>query len=119
MIGNIHKNDLKIETIENENGTAIKFSDGTMICRGQVVFKGVTFTKIAESINYSEQQTISFPQEFISDNDISISATCRTGNFAWVSNVLTTTTGFTFHIMHTTNVERDVFVTWSAIGRWK
>lgn len=108
-----------IKSGSNENGSWVKYSDGTMICRGQASLENVTFTQWATGLNYSEQQSLWFPQDFIAEDDIGMSVTCRSSNFAWASNVVPTKDHFVFYIMHSTNVQRTVFITWSAIGRWK
>lgn len=112
------KNDL-IKSGSNDNGFWIKYPDGTMICRGSKTLKDITFTQLATGINYSEPQNLSFPQQFISYDDIGMSVTCRTSNLAWVANVLPNISNFTFDIVHSSTTTRDVYVTWLAIGRWK
>ena len=119
VYGSLTINDIKvIESGSNNRGSWIKFCDGTMICRGQASLSGITFTQWATGLNYSSQQGLSFPQSFIND-DIGMSVTCRSSNFAWASNVVPTANDFVFYILHTTNIERTIFVTWTAIGRWK
>lgn len=119
VYGSLTINDIKvIESGNNNRGSWIKFCDGTMICRGQASLSGITFTQWATGLNYSSQQGLSFPQSFIND-DIGMSVTCRSSNFAWASNVVPTANDFVFYILHTTNIERTIFVTWTAIGRWK
>lgn len=108
-----------VESGSNDNGSWIKYSDGTMICRGGKTLKDITFTQVATGINYSVPQTLSFPQQFISYDDIGMSVTCRTSNLAWVSNVLPNISNFTFDIVNSSTNTRDVYVTWLAIGRWK
>lgn len=64
-----------IETITNKNGTAIKFSDGTMICQNTYKLFNITFLKQLSgqtSFYYSEKENTTglislpdFPVEFI------------------------------------------------------
>lgn len=107
-----------IESGSNDNGSWVKFSDGTMICRNIFLIKDVTFTELATGINYSETQTITYPQEFI-DNDVSVKVSCRSANFAWAVNEISIASSFQFDILHSTNVIRDISCSYIAIGRWK
>ena len=107
-----------IESGSNSNGSWIKFSDGTMICRNTFLISDVTFTELATGINYSETQTITYPQEFI-DNDVSVKVSCRSANFAWAVNETSIASSFQFDILHSTNVIRDISCSYIAIGKWK
>ena len=96
-----------VESGSNDNGSWIKYSDGTMICRNIFLIANVTFTELATGINYSETQTITYPQEFI-DNDVSVKVSCRSANFAWAVNEISIASSFQFDILHSTNVIRDI-----------
>ena len=107
-----------IESGSNDNGSWVKYSDGTMICRNIFSIANVTFTELATGINYSETQTITYPQEFI-DNDVSVKVSCRSANFAWAVNETSIASSFNFTILHTTNVKRTISCNYIAIGKWK
>lgn len=107
-----------VESGSNDNGSWIKYSDGTMICRNIFLIRDVTFTELATGINYSETQTITYPQEFI-DNDVSVKVSCRSANFAWAVNEISIASSFQFDILQSTNVIRNISCSYIAIGRWK
>lgn len=109
--------DNAFESGSNANGSYIKFNDGTMICYGSKDINNVSFTQFTTSINYSNIQTITFPQLFI--NNPSTSIGCRSSNMAWSSNVISSTSNFTFYILQSTDVTRTIHCEWQAIGRWK
>lgn len=125
---------MEIERIENENGTAIKFPDGTMIQWGNKSFTG------SVSGNTGSYTTVTFPQPF-SDNKISISYTpIYSGSYAQGITLYVILTGsikygegsrFTGdtvyrRLSHTTDTTElselfatDLSFNWHAIGRWK
>lgn len=107
-----------VESGSNDNGSWIKYSDGTMICRNIFSIADVTFTEIATGINYSETQIITYPQKFI-DNDVSVKVSCKSPNFAWAVNEISIASSFQFDILHSTNVTRDISCSYIAIGKWK
>ena len=106
-----------VESGSNDNGSWVKYSDGTMICYGNKDIADVSFTQLVAGINYSDTQTITFPQSFIDNPSTSIS--CKSSNIAWSSNVVSSTSSFTFDILHSNNITRDIHCEWQAIGRWK
>ena len=53
-----------VESGSNDNGSWIKFSDGTMICRGVVTTGDVSFTAWGSLYQY-EVPSVSFPLSFI------------------------------------------------------
>ena len=107
---------MEIERIENENGTAIKFPDGTMIQWGRKTLRNVEFAQTG-GIYYSQSQVFSFPQVFIQNPSISISGT--TSNMCWIGNSTSYTEQFTFVVLHSIETTRTVLIEWQAIGRWK
>ena len=111
-------NAIIVESGSNANGSYIQWSAGTMICRNTFLIADVTFTEIATGINYSEPQTITYPQEFI-DNDVSVKVSCRSSNLAWAVNEISIASSFQFDILHSTNAIRDIRCSYIAIGRWK
>ena len=107
---------MEIERIENSNGTAIKYPDGTMICYGRKSISNVEFSP-AGAIYYSATQTITYPAQFIETPSTNIS--CRTSNTAWAGNIISNNNNCTFNILHSINVTRSVSIEWISIGRWK
>lgn len=127
---------MQIETITNENGTAIKFPDGTMICRTTLskekFLNSETLSTNVQGISIyrSSAPVWSFPVSF-ADANIQISITTGTlfsGSrlaFGRVNGNLTKSSveiqllgleDFTANATGYTNLNK-VYVT--AIGRWK
>ena len=101
-----------IETITNDNGTAIKFPDGTMICRGELLVEG-----------NSDYKVLTFPQPFISSN-YTPTFTNRIANSGFII-----WNAFDLNPENIKVYPRDAvtknfptsnsLVYWTAIGRWK
>lgn len=117
-----------IETITNENGTAIKFPDGTMICRNTVIHEGVSFvarTDTASGISRIESNsyfdlgnyaqpfiekptlickgsggTFAEPLEIYGGDDINYIGKCYLWSWTVKSNAI-------------------IYLSYIAIGRWK
>lgn len=76
--------DSMIETITNENGTAVKFSDGTMICRKKIDKENFLATEefynTAQNIKIYRSNLFiwNFPAKFI-NSDITINVNISTG----------------------------------------
>lgn len=125
-----------METISNDNGTALKFPDGTMICYGELIIPSIKLTP--QSGGFARINTVQFydfPVSFISTPNItySVSEGTTTGdNSAGViitkhpdlagsstqNTTLTSPGRFSlgsFGICDYTNVK----VCYQAIGRWK
>ena len=65
-----------IETITNSNGTAIKFADGTMICRKTVTFNNIDITTKKGSFFVTENLALgNWAEKFIGKPDISATKT--------------------------------------------
>ena len=118
-------NDVKwgniIETGSNENGTYIKFTDGTMICRATKRITGIT-TAVSSGGNVptsANQEGLTFPATFIEKPEITMSA-CR--HSAWIGYAWTPTETTTSDFVVYTNVPVSNFyidIQYIAIGRWK
>lgn len=101
-----------VESGSNENGSYVKYSDGTMICRKN----GIDATANSQSID------IPTPYPFI-DNTytvIAVNAFANSGNIIWNSGALTNNVIRLYPRKSDGNaidmVERCNYV---AIGRWK
>lgn len=109
-----------IETITNENGTAIKYPDGTMICKS-VQDLGTLNYKQHENGTYwtGVYHTWTFPVEFAS-NDIvvNINVFNTALSFANLQDNPTTTKAKTL-ITTFSDGSRATKLHWIAIGRWK
>lgn len=118
ILNNLKSN--KTETITNTNGTAIKFSDGTMIC---ILNETVTDQAIDNAYGsiYQAQRVWTFPEMFIETPCV----TC--GMFKWgtsaswgsvnsITNQNASLIGYDYYQRATgTNVRISAI----AIGRWK
>lgn len=105
-----------VESGSNENGSWVKFSDGTMIQWGRKTLQNVEFAQTG-GIYYSQRQVFPFPQVFIQNPSISISGT--TSNICWIGNSTSNTEQFTFNVLHSNETTRTVLIEWQAIGKWK
>ena len=118
-------NDVKwgniIETGSNDNGTYIKFTDGTMICRATKRITGIT-TAVGSNGNVptsANQNGFTFPVAFIEKPEVSMSA-CR--HSAWIGYAWTPTETETSDFVVYTNVPVSNFyidIQYIAVGRWK
>lgn len=101
-----------IETITNENGTAIKFADGIMICYGSVIVNA-----------NSESYNLTFPYNFINSN-YSISLQNRYSysfDIIWSIGALqpSSVTLYSRNPGKSTAPTVQTQATYIAIGRWK
>ena len=106
---------LSVETITNDNGTAIKFSDGTLICRGRG-----SVPSLSGGGTYVE---ISLPHKFV-DDDYDVTYGFFNGNSYWsflaVQTEGKTTNGFNIRIWsNTSSTSAPAEISYIAIGRWK
>lgn len=109
---------ISIETITNENGTAIKFSDGTMICRGSKNYDSATFAQLG-GVYYRVLTGITFPVPFIEQPVPT--ASMNMGNVGSITTSGgTTATGIGgFSVISANAQARAITVFWTATGRWK
>lgn len=109
-----------IETIANNNGTAIKYPDGTMICTKKCVFENVSTTANG-AIFISSQQTLgNFAVEFIDVPTMTLSKITNTGG--WIFNHIQLTksnAGNVFFATATAQNSKIFGCHLIAIGRWK
>ena len=118
-------NDVKwgniVESGSNENGTYVKFADGTMICRATKRITGIT-TAVSSGGNVpisASQEGLTFPATFIEKPEVSMSA-CR--HSAWIGYGWTPTEVGTSDFVVYTNVPISNFyidIQYIAMGRWK
>ena len=106
-----------VESGSNDNGSWVKFADGTMIQWGQTQKDNVTFSP-TENIYYTpENQTILYPTAFKVSPCLFVSV--RTSSTAWTMNVASTTTTGIFRVGQNAGEARTVYIQWHAIGKWK
>lgn len=107
-------NPLYIETVENENGTAIKYPDGTMECFGR-------------AINTAEGYClVTFPVEFV-EAPTNFMVSLAYGSYTKFNVVYTlvqsnNTTKFIIYFRNATGsatTDTTIIANWRAIGKWK
>ena len=111
-----------IERIENENGTAIKYADGTMIQYGTYDTGLTDFTTQFGSVFYANvYSTIDFPLDFIDIPAITINQ--ELGGYLGGNTLggLPTKTNFRvyLYIAQSGVLTRNAIIYWQAIGKWK
>lgn len=106
-----------IERIENDNGTAIKFDDGTMICYG-FIQQTFTASDLYNFCNRTSKITINFPLSFIQKPIVTISS--RSFGIFGINLSVPTTSYIEFYgyLPKEYNVT-TIMVNYIAIGRWK
>jgi hypothetical protein len=110
-----------IETITNDNGTAIKFSDGTMICTMERSFQGTCVNTFGILYETEQFDFGNFPIPFIERPILSTSISDTTGGFVGAIRNRTKShigqANFARPIKLETEAEWGIQIT--AIGRWK
>lgn len=109
-----------IESGSNSNGKYIKFSDGTMICRGIITIT-VNQSRISGGLTYYSNETyFDFPVAFI-DTDIQITTNIQLANmnlFAQTYALAESKCQARISLAITQNNESRN-IDWVAIGKWK
>ena len=120
-----------IETITNENGTAIKFPDGTMICKHKIIGASHPNQTLRDNSYFYAQGKYSsdspenikdwtFPEEFATTDDLVVSIIVSSSAYTMTSMGLLETTGTRGFCVTPYPVDSVLFI-WNfiAIGRWK
>ena len=111
-----------IKTITNENGTAIKFHDGTMICHCRKTFTGVAINQTSSAMPYVSTPLSfnNFPVEFIDIPSVNISVEGTVSAIVVNTTASTKTAPYSFSLgRYSSLAERDFTVSYQAKGRWK
>lgn len=111
---------LKMETIENENGTAIKFPDGTMICTLQTTVTDQAIENAYDNL-YQSIRVWTFPVPFVERPAVSCSEAQWGTGCSWGSVRGANATTATLRIMDAfpRKTGTNVSISAIAIGRWK
>lgn len=113
----------KIESGSNDNGSWIKYPDGTMICRGKMTITSGAWVQTGSVYYYDHETPISFPQEFIDANDLSVEISSNNSAYVFLcQGVSYTASEITkVNLLRPTTTSNDVQLTISymAIGSWK
>lgn len=105
-----------VTTTTNGNGKAIKFPDGTMICRGTITISSTTFNAWGQMYGGTFTVNHAFPVEFIETPCISLTP-FNLG--AIYEHQVTASQITTVSIMRPTSSTGAVSIDYIAIGRWK
>ena len=109
-----------VESGKNENGSYVKYADGTMICRHRVSLGSCTF-KLNESGLYTSSPGYyawSFPMPFI-DSDVNVHPTCQSGAYmcSSVGWLINNAINIFYHTNYACTTDVNLYMT--AIGKWK
>lgn len=107
------------ERVENENGTALKFSDGTMICYGNKSFPNLNFDTQYGNIYHANTQTLTFAQSFTNIPSVEVMPVSFGGGIGGVSGTGIDARKIEVYIWHAIEYTLSVTVSYIAIGRWK
>lgn len=110
-----------IVTVTNDNGTAIKFPDGTMICTKRVKLSNININQAWGSCYISDVIGLGNFAESFKESPIA-THTVQTGTACWVMSAEWATTTYCGGIRliratSVTNVEAHINIV--AVGRWK
>lgn len=111
-----------IESGENENGSYIKYYDGTMICRGTHTIATGTWNTAGSLYYYDYKDAISFPQEFIDTDTLSVEISSNNSAFVfWCQGVSFDKSSITNVNLVRTSVANNsnITISYIAIGKWK
>ena len=113
-----------VERIENSNGTATKFPDGTMICRKNIMLENVPITTKNGEVYQSVAQNLGKWAENFSETPDTVVASVNGGWAAWIyqhTNWNATSAG-TATLMRPTSVasaDANYHIGVIATGKWK
>lgn len=114
------ENFIVVDSGNNENGSYIKYGDGTMVCYGKVTFNASTSAWGNLQV-YDYKQSIPFPMAFIND-DIVVTAQCNNTTYSFITGAL----GVEKDAIKQISIIRgnavtnaSVTVVYFAIGKWK
>lgn len=104
----------------NANGTYVKFSDGTMICRGRVSISSLAITSPWGALFLSPALSITYPATFVGEPPaVSPNMENTTGDIATWYNVLASINSFDGYFGSAVSRTFPCKLSWMAIGRWK
>ncbi|QZI69542.1 hypothetical protein K5F93_24785 [Pseudomonas protegens] len=107
-----------VETITNANGTATKFPDGTMICRGNTAGRLITNVP-SGSIFQSPLQTLNFAAAFVGTSpSVSVSAPYSENANSWSSVQFVGLSSISASVYSPVGTGAAL-IFYTAIGRWR
>lgn len=110
-----------VESGENENGSYIKFADGTMMCWNEITVTNQAINSSYTSGHYTGNRTLTFPQPFISPPVISGNKMKWGTSASWSPFANATATAVQIYGMDTVSRASgtSTVIAYTAIGRWK
>ncbi|MFJ2456065.1 hypothetical protein ACIOWK_30910 [Pseudomonas protegens] len=107
------------EFIANANGSAIKFSDGTMICWGGSSTLQTTSNQVAPSVFVGNAEVLTFPVPFASIGMVTASVAYSANAYCWgaVGEGNNLTQCRIIGISHAANAQ--YYARYTAVGRWR
>ncbi|MGZ0702543.1 hypothetical protein [Pseudomonas piscis] len=107
------------EFITNANGSAIKFSDGTMICWGGGSTLQTTSNQVAPGIFLGNAEILTFPIPFASIGGVTASVAYSANAYCWgaVGEGNNPTQCRVIGISHAANAQ--YYARYTAVGRWR
>lgn len=112
--------DVIYEKIENKNGIAIKYADGTMICYGNITVNVTGGHDYYQLFNVTNQTSITFPASYA--NTDNLSCLVNSQQFGVFSTIIGSIneSGLTFRGFYSPQVTfTSMHVNYIAIGKWR
>lgn len=107
-----------VESGSNTDGRYVKYSDGTMICWGQVA-RTLNITNSFDNFYYSGISNISFPATFTIAPTITVTPVTGSGLYMCCVSTLTTSLWGGFMFASASHANVSTTINYIAIGRWK
>ena len=111
-----------IESGINENGSYIKFADGTMICYGLAIINNPSFNDYYGFCQLTNMSVQTLPQEFINNNYKLVATSNVFGYFSGIVGDKLTSSFQFYGCTHKQTSEYNPgngYFNYIAIGRWK
>ena len=109
-----------VETISNDNGTAIKFKNGVMICFGKITIAINGGSDYYGVFNRTVSTPVNFPTPFISTENLAVNATSQYFGVFSINVNSINTNNFSFYGFYPTTVSfSSMNLSYVACGRWK
>lgn len=108
-----------MEIIENDNGTALKFSNGVMICHRIYAQNNITYGEYYnESFRCSSSIRVNFPIGFIDTPTVNVIPASPNNFSTSIAGICPAYFDFVL-CAPSTGLGSSSFICWIAIGKWK
>lgn len=109
-----------LEVVTNNNGTALKYNNGQMICYGNITTTATSGSDYYQFCNRTSAITVQFPVDFISTDDLTVTVTPQLFQVFSTTLSAKTTKSFNFNAFYPSTVSFTTLpINYVAIGRWK